>query len=372
MSLIGNYSVLNKNPGRYLAGTSSCDRMESNKAGASRNFYISDKGKISGVPLFSYSRQVGYAPPYTWNISPKDGGMAMSNYSSGDISFSLVPQYPMIAALSGSGSFIGIIYGLGNIICALTGSSTFTVAITSNGNMVVSVLGSGSLIADITGKANSTISLTGSSSFTASASLFLSMLAALSGSGTLNATSSLLVNMLCDFVGGGTLTANINGQKGMSASITGSGNLSADIKALANMVSALSGSGVLNGGTGAVAQMSIDIVVTGTGLTTDNVGKAIWESILSQFSANPNSAAAKLLAAGSAGDPWGTDLPAAYTGTQAGNILSQIQILVDELNKIQGLNASAPMTVTQTTRHAGGINLVISGDGVNSTTVTRQ
>jgi hypothetical protein len=44
---------------------------------------------------------------------------------------------------------------------------------------------------------------------------------------------------------------------------------------------------------------------------------------------------------------------------------------IDELHKIQGLSAGAPMTVTNTTRVAGSINLAISGNGTTTTTVTR-
>lgn len=45
---------------------------------------------------------------------------------------------------------------------------------------------------------------------------------------------------------------------------------------------------------------------------------------------------------------------------------------VDELHKIAGLDAASPMTVTPTSRAAGGVSQVISGDGQNTTTVTRQ
>jgi len=46
--------------------------------------------------------------------------------------------------------------------------------------------------------------------------------------------------------------------------------------------------------------------------------------------------------------------------------------LVDELHKLQGLDASNPMTVTQTARTVGSITQVISGDGASTTTVTRS
>jgi hypothetical protein len=45
---------------------------------------------------------------------------------------------------------------------------------------------------------------------------------------------------------------------------------------------------------------------------------------------------------------------------------------LDELHKIAGLNASAPMTATASHRSAGGINLAISGYGTATTVVTRS
>jgi len=45
---------------------------------------------------------------------------------------------------------------------------------------------------------------------------------------------------------------------------------------------------------------------------------------------------------------------------------------IEELHLIEGLDASNPMTVTPTTRVAGDVSQVISGDGVTTTTVTRE
>ena len=66
-------------------------------------------------------------------------------------------------------------------------------------------------------------------------------------------------------------------------------------------------------------------------------------------------------------------------GNSAGLIVKSIgsglsteeQTKLDELYKLQGLDASNPMTVTPTSRVAGSISQVISGDGVDITTVTR-
>lgn len=51
--------------------------------------------------------------------------------------------------------------------------------------------------------------------------------------------------------------------------------------------------------------------------------------------------------------------------------LGTVETKVDELHKLQGLDAANPMTVTPTTRTAGTIEQEITGDGETTTTVTR-
>jgi hypothetical protein len=222
----------------------------------------------------------------------------------------------------------------------------------TGGGMSIRATGDGSLYADLVPTINGAIDFT--------------------GTGTLSAEAALVISMFCDMIGSGSLEANIVGLLNMSVDLEGQGGLEASMSAFANMLIDLQGSGDLEATIAAYGNMSIDIVVTGTGLSTANVGQAVWEALISQFASNPDSAAAKLLSAGSAGDPWSTTLPASYVGSQAGNILAQIQTLVDELHKIQGLDASNPMTVTPSSRVAGAIDLAITGDGVNESIVTRQ
>lgn len=59
------------------------------------------------------------------------------------------------------------------------------------------------------------------------------------------------------------------------------------------------------------------------------------------------------------------------TGYPVVNQMNDARKLID-LHLLQGLDADNPMTVTPTTRIAGDIDQAITGDGVNSTTVTRQ
>ncbi len=141
----------------------------------------------------------------------------------------------------------------------------------------------------------------------------------LTGSGTLEATGALVIAMAAALSGSGSLSATIEGRLNMSADLGGSGDLSADMEGIANMAAALLGEGSIDATIAAYGDMSIDIVVTGTGLSTANVGQAVWDFLI-----NGSEAQDLLAAAGSAGDPWITSLPGSYTGAQAGNILGTL------------------------------------------------
>jgi hypothetical protein len=61
------------------------------------------------------------------------------------------------------------------------------------------------------------------------------------------------------------------------------------------------------------------------------------------------------------------------TGTTTVNLDHLVQgDHLQELHRLQGLDPAAPMTVTQTSRTAGNIDLEITGDGETTTTVTRS
>jgi hypothetical protein len=58
-------------------------------------------------------------------------------------------------------------------------------------------------------------------------------------------------------------------------------------------------------------------------------------------------------------------------GTDGANTIAPDNTKIDELHKLQGLDAANPMTVTPTSRTTGAISQAISGDGETTTTVTR-
>lgn len=79
MALIGNYSVLNKNPGFQIAGSTISDvRSQFNKNGSMRNMYLTFNSK-DAVPN-------GYLAPYAWVLPMKAGGLASYTLANGAIS----------------------------------------------------------------------------------------------------------------------------------------------------------------------------------------------------------------------------------------------------------------------------------------------
>lgn len=126
---------------------------------------------------------------------------------------------------------------------------------------------------------------------------------------------------------------------GIRCTLVGSGGISADIEAIASMTASLAGSGAITPPTLYEAK-SMDVTITGGGSVTnaemraianitctiriganpsaDDIAQAIWGSIATQFNEG-GTMGQKLNGAGSAGDPWSTDLTAGgYTGNQAG------------------------------------------------------
>jgi hypothetical protein len=79
---------------------------------------------------------------------------------------------------------------------------------------------------------------------------------------------------------------------------------------------------------------AITVATGGSGLTA----AGIWESILTDYDADPDSAAA----------------------------------IITSVQKILGLDAANPVTTTPTAITAGDIDIVVTGDGETTTTLTRQ
>ena len=157
-----------------------------------------------------------------------------------------------------------------------------------------------------TGGIASTRQILGTGSISATALAVKLAEAALTGSGELTAIGGLIVSLVGGIGGSGTVTAaNLQAFLAASAALTGSGDVTASAAGLGALLSALTGSGAVDLTPAAVGELAGDLVVTGTGLTTANVGQAVWAKVIEAgFTAEE---VLRLIAAVTAGDATGLE-----------------------------------------------------------------
>lgn len=127
-----------------------------------------------------------------------------------------------------------------------------------------------------------TMNGTGSLAIT-SLALGVALQADLDGNGTISSAAlALIVQLAAALDGNGTIsTATLQAIAGLSAALSGSGTVSsAALSLIVSIYADLSGSGQLTASLRGTLSMAADIVVTGTGLTTANVGAAVWAELL--------------------------------------------------------------------------------------------
>jgi hypothetical protein len=139
-----------------------------------------------------------------------------------------------------------------------------------------------------TGGLGATYNLRGSGTLSASALAVKLAQAALTGTGELTALGSLIVQAIASITGSGGITAaNLQAFLAAAANLTGSGTAAGTATGLGALLAALTASGTAAGSTAtALGELGAALTVTGTGLSTANVGQAVWAEILeSGFSA---------------------------------------------------------------------------------------
>lgn len=167
MALIGNYTVLNKNPGRAFAGSTVSDtRPQWGKPGALRGRYCNVAGfsSRSSVPN-------GYRPPYSWQIAITAGALSSTNLllGSGTLAAAVAGGKNAAATLSGSGDLVSVGQLVVSAVAALTGSGTVSAAnLLAVLNAAATLDGTGSLaaVAAAIGHAAATLDGTGSLTLT--------------------------------------------------------------------------------------------------------------------------------------------------------------------------------------------------------------
>jgi hypothetical protein len=343
--LLGNITQIAQNCIRYSAYNGTTERSMLGTNSGNHLLRFSSLDKTSAIPN-------GYKIGSCWFPSIKEGGMSMIANGSTVVAF-----YSASAFMTGSGglSISGVLF---STICALTGSTSFSASAQANGNVTIDFTGGNSVSFSLTGNGNVTIDFTGSSTWLAGMSLVQAMVCALSGSGELTGTALQLILMIASLTGDCTVSANITGQKSPTVSMTGGGGITANISAFGEMVSSLLGSGGLSAIPKALANMSVDIVVTGTGLNTANVGSAIWNAIASEFN-NSGSMGELINNVGAGANPWTAPIDGTITAEEAMKIL--LSVLAGKTTITKGANNTAVVRFRDINDTRDGVTVNMTG-----------
>lgn len=128
--------------------------------------------------------------------------------------------------------------------------------------------------------------------------------AALSGSGDLTGIGQLIVSLAAALSGSGEVSnADLVAYLQLAATLAGSGDLAGSASALASAAAVLEGEGGASATATATGALAAAITVVGAGLTTGNVGQAVW-SALAATNNDAGTMGEKLNDAGSAANPW--------------------------------------------------------------------
>ena len=139
-----------------------------------------------------------------------------------------------------------------------------------------------------------------------------------------NAEGSLITQLVAALAGSGEITdALLLGKLDAVAALAGSGDITAALGAMADLVADLTGEGTItNALFEGYGSMSATIYVNQSEATVTQIVDGVWNALVAEYDESGSMGEA-MGAAGTAGDPWTTELPGAYSGDQAGNIIGK-------------------------------------------------
>jgi len=325
--LIRNETSLGSNPCRHLGMNSVYVTGLPNwtHTGARRNIFSGYAGVFpsSGIPN-------GTEPPVSWLIPKKGGGLASYNglYGEGELDLdSLSMGVALAGNLSGSGTIsTAVLTLIASLIASLTASGTISSAtLTAQANLSAALDGSGDIsTAVLVLLYQMEADLTGSGTISAALLQTIASLAAdLDGSGGINAAAlALTVTLAATIAGSGAIsTATLQSIMRLASILSGNGTVSsASLALIVYMVAQLAGTGGSTGNLKGFLSMAADINVTGSEITTANIGSSVWNA-LAVLSNETGSMGELLNNAGAGGNPWDTVIESGYTAEEVLRIL---------------------------------------------------
>lgn len=137
-----------------------------------------------------------------------------------------------------------------------------------------------------------------------------------------SASLALVVSMIATIEAGGLITnANLVAYINMAASLAASGDLTGSLRAVGHLISEINATATLSPQMNATANMEADIT-SETPLSPNALAAAVWNSLAADFNVS-GTMGQKLNGAGSAGDPWTTDLSSYTTAGTAGALMKK-------------------------------------------------
>ena len=171
--------------------------------------------------------------------------------------------------------------------------------------------------------------VTGSGSISVDALAVKLAEASLTGDGSLTAIGGLIVQALADLTGSGEISsANLQAFLAAVAALSGTGSISSStLTGIGAMLLALSGSGTVTSASStltAIGELEAALLVTGTGLSTANVGQAVWAALAASNNTT-GTMGEKLNDAGSASNPWTEVIESGLTAAEILKIILAVQ-----------------------------------------------
>lgn len=177
-------------------------------------------------------------------------------------------------------------------------------------------------LADVGGELSSTTQINGTSTLQASIANGINIVSTMAGSGEMTSGLSLVTSMIATISCTGTLTGSMVGTIQMAADLAGSGNITGSLGMLSGLVANLSGQGLISADLKGKLFMAADVYVNQSEATVQQIVDAVWNALATEYDLS-GTMGEKLNGAGSAGDPWTTDLTSYTTANTAGKILKE-------------------------------------------------
>jgi hypothetical protein len=286
------------------------------------------------------SYPTGTQPPYSLMLADSRGLVTATTtiYQSNTFeNLNLAGGLNGESELIGSGDLNGELGALAFLISTINGSNTLSGDISGLVSISATLAQSGDLVGSLGALVSILSDLNGEGDLTGSIAGALSATSTMAQSGDLVGSIKGVVEILSDITGSGDLTAAIIGNWDMVVELSGDSVITANINALAHLLSDIESSGTIALTSGAVVGSMSSDITSNSELSPENLASAVWNAVAASFNA-AGTMGNKLNSAASAGDPWGTELPGAYTGEQAGKIIADLETLIKQVKALTQAN----------------------------------